>query len=195
MKTIIRTKADIEESATNYNQTDMVSELKATALPLDAIANFCKIIESGDTPPKWMLRFLANRFADFLGNGGNKKMELCFNITPKQFSELKPDNTGEMMESYAMLMYLFGMTHDKTAEVIKLWYDYPNKATTLVYLFKHDYQSCFGTDWESRMEEMARIARATIFLEELKINQPAVFQKLKGCKTFFKHNSTHPIFV
>lgn len=196
MKTIIRTRADIEETASNYNKTDTISELKATALPLDAIANFCKIVELDGTPPKWMTRFLANCFADFLGNGGDKSMESCFNITPKQFSERKPDNTGELMESYAMLKYLFDMTHNKTAEVIKLWYEYPHETGTLTQQFQRVYQTeIYGDDWRSRLdEEMTVPVRANQFLEKMKVDHPPVFQKLKACKNQFKPKRDYPAF-
>jgi hypothetical protein len=195
MKTITRTEADIEESVVNYSQADVISELKAVALPLDAIANFCKTVKSGDTPPKWMTKFLANRFADFLGNGGKKRMESCFGITPSQFKETQPDKY-EIMKSYALIKYLFKMTHNKTAEVVKLWYHYPSDVDTLKQEFQRDWQKFpFGDKWDSEMdEEMPASARATKFLEELKTDQPVVFLKLKDCKYLFKRCRKHPIF-
>lgn len=196
MRTITRTEADIEKTAANYSAVDLANEALASIEPLATIAKFCTLVESGENPPKWMMRFLSNGFAEFLGNGGSKSMESCFRIKPAQFKARQPDNKPEIMESYAMIRYLFGLTHDKTAEIIKQWYSYPADANTLKQEFQRNWQKyTYGDDWAFGMDEqMAISARATIFLEDLKANHPAVFQKLKQCKGLFKRNKKHPAF-
>jgi len=196
METSCSTDAGIEAVAVNPISQDNKDYALSVLRPLHIIESFCQVYEANENPPHWMMDTLYHGFARYLGGEGTMNMEACFKITPGQFSEKSPDNMNEMMESYAMLKYLFGMTHDKTAEVIKLWYEYPYGTDTLAQQFKRVYQSaCFGDDWTALMEEEMTVpVRASQFLEKIQVVHPSVFDKLKKMKSLFKRNKNHPLF-
>lgn len=196
METTYSASADIEAVGEKQLSQDNKDFALSVLRPLHLIERFCQVAESGAAPPQWMIDALYRGFASYLACEGGEPLAACFKITRGQFDEKPPDNVGEMMEAYAMLKYLFDMTHDKTAEVIKLWYDYPHKTGTLGYQFKHVYQQAHYSDkWTSdKDEEMTVTARATQFLEKLKVTRQDVFTELKKRKHLFKRNKNHPAF-
>ncbi|MEI6127353.1 MAG: hypothetical protein WCQ99_12460 [Pseudomonadota bacterium] len=199
METICSTDADKKAAAEKAAAQDIKDVVLSARRPLHLIERFCQVYEvceADEKLPQWMMNALYHGFACYLGGEGKKNMEACFKITPGQFSEKLPVNMDEMMESYAMLKYLFGMTHDKTAAVVKLWYSYPHDADTLAQQFMRVYQpACFGDDWTALMEEEMTVpVRGSQFLEKIKVAHPSVFDKLKKMKSLFKRNKNHPLF-
>lgn len=196
METTCSTDTDIEAVSEKQLSQDNKDYALSVLRPLHLIERFCQVIESGETPPQWMIDALHDGFACYLGCEGKKHMEAFFNITQSQFKEKHPDNIDEMMESYAMLQYLFDMLHPHAAKIIKTWYGYTHSTKTLTQDFQRTYsKSLYGDCWRSRLnEEMKKTERENIFLEKMKVEHPPVFKSLKDYMRRYKPDREYPTF-
>lgn len=195
-------EAEKKEVQDGKDYIEYLNKLQADGQTLDdlnVIAAFCASHEGGKTPEPWVMNRLHSVFSQFLDDGlhgGNANIDEFFDLKKTDFNGMRryiDTEYNESLGSYAILQYLFEMKHEKTAEVIKLWYADTRKANVITQQFLREYQPYIDPQWQYRMDnEMTKTARATIFLKELKRDNPKAFEKLKLFKTHMGTNKHHP---